>query len=54
LGPEEANPEYEARPDARPFTERYPWLLWVALVLVVGLVGAVALRTAKESAPPRE
>jgi len=54
LGPEEANPEYEARPDARPFTERYPWLLWVALVLVVGLLGAVALRTAKESAPPQE
>jgi hypothetical protein len=53
LGPEQANPQYVARPDTRPFTERYPWLLWVALVLVVVLLGAVALRTAKESAPPR-
>jgi hypothetical protein len=51
LGTEKANPEYTARPDTRPFTERYPWLLWVALVLVVALLGTVALRTAKESAP---
>ena len=53
LGPEQANPQYVARPDTRPFTERYPWLLWLALALVVALLGAVALRTAKESAPPR-
>jgi hypothetical protein len=52
LAPEQANPQYAARPDTRPFTERYPWLLWLALVLVVVLLGAVALRTAKESAPP--
>ena len=49
LGPEQANPEYEARPDARPFTERHPALLWVALVLVVLLLGVVAVRTAKEA-----
>ncbi len=53
LAPEKANPLYVARPDTRPFTDRYPWLLWVALVLVVALLGAVALRTAKETAPPR-
>ncbi|MFY9745439.1 MAG: DUF3999 family protein [Acidobacteriaceae bacterium] len=49
LGPEQANPEYESRPDARAFTERHPALLWVALVLVVVLLGVVAVRTAKET-----
>jgi hypothetical protein len=49
LDPEQANPEYEGRPDARPFTERHPALLWVALVLVVLLLGVVAVRTAKEA-----
>lgn len=53
LAAEQANPLYTARPDTRPFTERYPWLLWVALVAVVALLGTVALRTAKESAPPQ-
>jgi hypothetical protein len=48
LGAEEANPEYAARPDGRPFTERHPGLLWVALILVVVVLGVVALRTAKE------
>jgi hypothetical protein len=47
LGPETANPQYQARPDGRAFTERHPALLWVALVLVVAVLGLVALRTAK-------
>ena len=51
LGPAQANPEYEARPDGRAFTERHPGLLWLALVLVVVVLGLVALRTAKENAP---
>jgi hypothetical protein len=46
-GPEQKNPEYQARPDDRPFTERHPLLLWVALALVVILLGGIALRTAK-------
>jgi hypothetical protein len=52
-GPEEANPTYQSRPDQRPFTERYPALLWVALVAVIVLLGAIALRSAKrpESTP---
>jgi len=53
LGPEQANPEYAARPDTRPFTERHPGLLWAALILVVLVLGGVALRTARESAPPQ-
>jgi hypothetical protein len=50
MGPERANPEYEARPDTRPFTERHPALLWVALLLVILVLGVVALRTAKDGA----
>ncbi|HEX4067578.1 MAG TPA: DUF3999 family protein [Acidobacteriaceae bacterium] len=53
LAPEQPNPLYAARPDTRPFTEKYPWLLWGTLVAVVLLLGAVALRTAKETSPPR-
>lgn len=48
LGPEQANPDYQKRPDTRPFTERHPWLLWVALAVVILVLGAVALRTAKQ------
>lgn len=50
LGPERANPEYATRPDTRPFTERHPMLLWVALVVVLAVLGLVALRTAKDRA----
>ncbi len=45
--PEQPNPEYQPRPDTRPFTEKHPALLWIALGLVVLLLGAIALRTAK-------
>lgn len=31
----------------RPFTERHPVLLWVALIVVVGTLGIVALRSAR-------
>jgi hypothetical protein len=47
VGPESANPDYQDRPDSRPFTERHPVLLWVALAIVILLLGAVALRSAK-------
>ena len=50
LGAEAANPAYQPRPDERPFTEKHPTLLWVALVLVILLLGAVAFRSFK-SAP---
>ncbi|HEY1808970.1 MAG TPA: DUF3999 family protein [Acidobacteriaceae bacterium] len=48
LGPEQANPEYSTRPDTRPFTERHPVLLWLALILVIIVLGGVALKTAKD------
>jgi hypothetical protein len=37
----------EAATGLRPFTERHPVLLWVALLLVVGTLGFVALRSAR-------
>jgi hypothetical protein len=48
-GPERQNPEYQARPDERPFTEKHPALLWTALILVIVLLGAIALRSAKQA-----
>jgi hypothetical protein len=49
LGPEQPNPVYEAPPDDRPFTERHPALMWVALIAVIALLGGVALRTGSAS-----
>ena len=46
-GPERANPDYQDRPDSRPFTERHPVLLWAALAIVILLLAAIALRSAK-------
>ena len=37
----------EAATGLRPFTERHPVLLWIALILVVGTLGFVALRSAR-------
>jgi hypothetical protein len=46
-GAESLNPAYEPRPDERPFSEKHPALLWVALVAVIAMLGAIALRSAK-------
>jgi Protein of unknown function (DUF3999) len=48
-GPEQRNPEYQSRPDERPFTEKHPALLWAALVLVIALLGGIALQSAKRT-----
>jgi hypothetical protein len=47
-GPEQLNPIYQPRPDERPFTERHPALLWVALIVVIAILGTIALRSAKQ------
>lgn len=49
-GPEQPNPAYQPRPDARPFTEKHPALLWMALVVVIALLGVVAVRSARPAA----
>ena len=51
-GPEQLNTAYQPRPDDRPFTEKHPALLWIALTAVIALLGAIALRSAKPSAQP--
>ncbi len=48
-GQEQVNAAYEPRPDERPFTEKHPALLWAALVLVIGLLGAIAFGSAKRT-----
>ncbi len=48
-GQEQLNPGYQLRPDRRPFTEKHPALLWLALVATVMLLGAIALRSATRS-----
>ncbi|MEI9977981.1 MAG: DUF3999 family protein [Edaphobacter sp.] len=47
LGPEELNPRFHARPDARPLTDRHPHLLWILLLLVVCVLAVVAIRSSK-------
>ena len=47
MGPESLNAAYRPRPDQRPFTERHPFLLWGALIVVIALLGAIALKSAK-------
>jgi hypothetical protein len=51
-GPEQPNPAYQSRPDARPFTEKHPALLWVAFAVVIALLAAIALRSAKPAKQP--
>jgi Protein of unknown function (DUF3999) len=48
-GPEKRNPEYQPRPDQRPLTERYPELLWGALVVVVATLALIAFSSAKKT-----
>jgi hypothetical protein len=52
-GPEQPNPAFQPRPDARPFTEKHPTLLWATLMAVIALLGWIALRSAKRPAQPQ-
>ncbi len=48
LGPEQSNPSYTAPPEeARSFTERHPEVLWIALIVVICILGAVAMRSSR-------
>jgi hypothetical protein len=51
LEPEQENPLYVPRPDARAFTERHPDLLWVALLLAIGVLAVVALQSTRRMHP---
>ena len=48
LGPERLNPAYHPAPEKeRPFTERHPELLWIALIAVISVLGAIAVRSSR-------
>jgi hypothetical protein len=47
LGPEQLNPTYRDRPDARPLTDRHPHLLWIVLLVVVCILAIIAIRSSK-------
>ena len=44
LQAEAVNPSFTEWPDERPFTERHPAVLWIAMLVAVGLLGAWALK----------
>ncbi len=48
LGPEELNPAWHTRADARPYAQRHPHLLWVALLIAVCSFALVAIRSSKK------
>jgi hypothetical protein len=50
LGPQQENGSYTGRPDERPWTERHPALLWIAIIAAVLVLGGVALRSMKTAA----
>lgn len=47
LGAEQTNAAYTGRPDERPWTEKHPAVLWIAIVAAVLILGAIALRSMK-------
>jgi len=51
LGPEETTANYA---DPRPFTERHPHLLWIALGLAIVLLGYAALSAMRTPDSPAQ
>lgn len=52
LGAEELNAAYTGRPDSRPWSERHPAILWIAIIAAVLILGGVAVRSLKTTANP--
>jgi Protein of unknown function (DUF3999) len=50
LGAEEANSLFTGRPDDRPWSERHPSVMWIAILAAVAVLGAIALRSIKAAA----
>jgi hypothetical protein len=48
LDAERANFSFTPRPDARPYTERQPDLLWVVLLAVIGILAVIAFRSTRQ------
>jgi hypothetical protein len=47
LMPEHGNAHFEARRDLRPYSERHPELLWIALLGVIVVLASIALRSSR-------
>ena len=45
LGAEAANAAYSEHPDERPWSERHPVVLWIAIIAAVLILSAIALRS---------
>ena len=50
LGTPQANPKFTGRPDDRPWSERNSYVLWIAMVLAVIVLGGLALKGLKGTA----
>jgi len=44
IGAENSNPDYNRRPDERPWSERHKWVLWGSLLLSVVVLALLALK----------
>jgi hypothetical protein len=49
MGAEQANVSYTGRPDQRPWSERYPAVLWIAILAAVAILGGLAVRSLKSA-----
>ena len=52
LGPGAHNQAYSGRPDDRPWSERHKAVLWVAMLVAVAVLAALAIRGLKTEAAP--
>jgi hypothetical protein len=52
LSGEELNSAYTGRPDERPWSERHPAVLWLAILAAVAVLGSVAVRSLKTAGKP--
>jgi hypothetical protein len=50
VGPGSHNPAYRGRPDDRPWSERHKAILWLAMLLAVVVLAALAIRGLKAKA----
>ena len=50
LSNEQANSAYKERPDERPWSDRHPAVLWIAIIAAVVVLGALALRSMRAAA----
>jgi hypothetical protein len=51
LGQQQANPAYAPPPDTRHWTEKHPWVLYVAMILAVAVLGGIAVRVFRSTKP---